>query len=198
VQREFVDSSIIITGDSSIMFCHISLLFCHNSYPLLLFIIYCCFYCRLHAMMREKIGGELVRWNATRFGTVFIFLQSFFDRKDKFKLWMASADWENCKWAGEEDHDFTYDCLTKNKWWTDMEKVLKVVSPIYSVLRLADQQKSVSISSFLPKMMSDMVKIRANLGDDPINKNMCDRLMQVINRRLDYMLNGTLMLAGMW
>jgi hypothetical protein len=41
------------------------------------------FYCRLHAMMREKIGGELVRWNATRFGTVFIFLQSFMDRKDK-------------------------------------------------------------------------------------------------------------------
>ncbi|AQK89249.1 hypothetical protein ZEAMMB73_Zm00001d008234 [Zea mays] len=50
---------------------------------------------RLHAMMREKIGGELVRWNATRFGTVFIFLHSFLDRKDKFKLWMASADWEN-------------------------------------------------------------------------------------------------------
>jgi hypothetical protein len=37
-------------------------------------------------MMREKIGGELVRWNATRFGTVFIFLQSFFDRKDKFRF----------------------------------------------------------------------------------------------------------------
>jgi hypothetical protein len=148
-------------------------------------------------MMREKIGGELVRWNATRFGTVFIFLHSFLDRKDKFKLWMASADWENCKWAGEEDHEFAYDCLTKNKWWSDMEKVLKAVSPIYSVLRLADQQKSVSISSFLPKMMSAMAKIRSNLGDDHINKNMCDRLMQVINRRLDYMLNDTLMLVGM-
>jgi hypothetical protein len=53
------------------------------------------------------------------------------------------------------------------------------------------------MSSFLPKMMSAMAKIRSNLGDDPINKNLCDRLMQVINRRLDYMLNDTLMLAGM-
>uniref|UniRef100_A0A0E0E0N6 Uncharacterized protein n=1 Tax=Oryza meridionalis TaxID=40149 RepID=A0A0E0E0N6_9ORYZ len=34
----------------------------------------------LHAMMREKIGGELIRWNATRFGIVFIFLQSFWDK----------------------------------------------------------------------------------------------------------------------
>jgi hypothetical protein len=54
------------------------------------------------------------------------------------------------------------------------------------------------MSSFLPKMMSAMAKMRANLGDDPINKTLCDRLMQVINRRLDYMLNDTLMLAGMW
>jgi hypothetical protein len=76
---------------------------------------------------------------------------------------MASADWEHCKWAGEEDHDFTYDCLTKNKWWTDMAKVLKAVSLIYYVLCLADQQKSVSILSFLPKMMSVMAKIRVNL-----------------------------------
>jgi hypothetical protein len=42
-----------------------------------------------------------------------------------------------------------------------------------------------------------MAKIRSSLGDDPINKNLCDRLMQVINRRLDYMLNDTHMLAGM-
>jgi len=32
---------------------------------------------RLHDEMKKKIGGELIRPNATRFGTVFIFLQSF-------------------------------------------------------------------------------------------------------------------------
>lgn len=47
-------------------------------------------------MMRKQIGGELVRWNATRFGTVFIFLQSFWDRKDKFMQWMTSKEWEKC------------------------------------------------------------------------------------------------------
>ena len=92
-------------------------------------------------MMREKIGRELIRWNATRFGTVFIFLQSFWDRQDKFKQWMVSDDWEKCVWAGKADHDFTYDCLTSKKWWSQMEVVLKAISPIYSVLRLADQQQ---------------------------------------------------------
>jgi len=42
-------------------------------------------------MMSEKIG-ELIWWNATRFGTFFIFLQSFWDRQDKFKQWMVSDD----------------------------------------------------------------------------------------------------------
>ena len=28
-------------------------------------------------MMREKIGRELIRWNTTRFGTVFIFSRVF-------------------------------------------------------------------------------------------------------------------------
>jgi hypothetical protein len=46
-------------------------------------------------MMKEKIGGELVRWNATRFGTLFLFLQSFWDRQDKFQAWMVSSDWKN-------------------------------------------------------------------------------------------------------
>jgi hypothetical protein len=39
---------------------------------------------RLHNEMKRRIGGEIVRWNATRFGTVFMFLQSLWDRKDKF------------------------------------------------------------------------------------------------------------------
>jgi hypothetical protein len=66
---------------------------------------------RLHAMMREKIGGELIRWNATRFGTVFLFLQSFMDKREKFEAWMISSDWKNSDFKDEEDHEFTTDCL---------------------------------------------------------------------------------------
>jgi hypothetical protein len=30
-----------------------------------------------------------VRWNATRFGTNYMFLESMFRRKDKFMVWMG-------------------------------------------------------------------------------------------------------------
>jgi hypothetical protein len=32
-------------------------------------------------MMRKAIGGELVKWNATRFGTNYMFLDSMYRRR---------------------------------------------------------------------------------------------------------------------
>jgi hypothetical protein len=45
----------------------------------------------LHHMMRSAIGGELVKWNATRFGTNYMFLQSFIRKKEQFIQLMVSA-----------------------------------------------------------------------------------------------------------
>lgn len=79
-----------------------------------------------------------------------------------------------------------------------MELVLKAVSPLYSVLRFADQQKGASISGFLPKMLSSIDDIRGNLSHnpDPRHKLMLDKLMEVIKVRLQYLVNGNLMIAG--
>ncbi|PWZ09673.1 hypothetical protein Zm00014a_025252 [Zea mays] len=76
----------------------------------------------------------------------FLFLQSFWDRQDKFQAWMVSSDWKNNDWRDEEDHKFTYDCLIDRIWWEKVEMVLKTVTPLYSVLRFADQQKNGTIS----------------------------------------------------
>jgi hypothetical protein len=39
---------------------------------------------KLHTMMKNTIGGNLVRWNATCFGMNYLFLESFLRRKDCF------------------------------------------------------------------------------------------------------------------
>jgi hypothetical protein len=70
--------------------------------------------------------------------------------------WMVSNDWKIRAWKDEEDHAFTYDCLTNRIWWSDMDLVLKAITPIYIVLRYANQQKSATIVGFLPKMMTAM------------------------------------------
>jgi hypothetical protein len=38
----------------------------------------------LNIMMRNAIGGELVKWNGTRFGTNYMFLESIYRKRDRF------------------------------------------------------------------------------------------------------------------
>jgi hypothetical protein len=45
---------------------------------------------KIRIMMKNAIGGNLVRCIATRFGTNYLFLESFLRRKDRFMQWMAT------------------------------------------------------------------------------------------------------------
>jgi hypothetical protein len=45
---------------------------------------------KLYTMMKNAICGNLVRLNATRFGTNYLFLESFLRRKDRFMQWMTT------------------------------------------------------------------------------------------------------------
>ncbi|ONM55007.1 hypothetical protein ZEAMMB73_Zm00001d020491 [Zea mays] len=127
---------------------------------------------RLHAMMKEKIGGELVRWNST-------------------------SDWKNNDWRDEEDHKFTYDCLIDRIWWEKVEMVLKTVTPLYSMLRFADQQKNGTISGFLPKMLSAQAEIFAKLKHDKnVKRDFMKKVNEIIKKRTQYLLSDTLMVAG--
>ena len=55
-----------------------------------------------------------------------------------------------------------------------------------------------SISGFLPIMLSSIDDIRGNLSHnpDPSYKLMLDKLMEVINGRLQYLVSDNLMIAG--
>jgi hypothetical protein len=61
------------------------------------------------------------------------------------------------------------------------------------VLCYADQQKNATIARFLPKMMAAMAQIRGNLSQE---KDLLDRIVGVIKKRLKYILDGTLIVAG--
>jgi hypothetical protein len=57
---------------------------------------------QLNTMMRREIGGELVKWNATRFGTNYMFLESIYRKCEGFMQWMAPPGFMQSKWAGTE------------------------------------------------------------------------------------------------
>jgi hypothetical protein len=63
--------------------------------------------------------------------------------------------------------------------------VLKTVTPLYSVLRFANQQKNGTISSFLPKMLSAQAKIFAKLKHDKnVKRDFMKKVNEIIKKKL--------------
>jgi hypothetical protein len=100
-------------------------------------------------MMRQAIGGELVRWNATRFDTNYMFHESMFCHKDKFVAWMSSPGFLESKFSSTQEERYTHSCLFNLTWWDMMQYVLKGVEPLYGFLCFADQDKIPNMSKVL-------------------------------------------------
>jgi hypothetical protein len=95
--REFLDHKTMIKGARRIC----CWLYNHN---------------KLHAMMRQAIGGELVRWNVTKFGTNYMFLESIFRHKDKFMMWMFSLGFLESRFSSTEEGRYAHYCLSSLTW----------------------------------------------------------------------------------
>jgi hypothetical protein len=96
---------------------------------------------QLNAMMRKAIGGELVQWNATRFGTNYMFLDSMYRRRQGFMQMMASPEFQNSKWAHTEEGRFAHFRLSNMDWWDGMKYIIDIVQPVYKLLCFADREK---------------------------------------------------------
>jgi hypothetical protein len=143
--------------------------------------------------MRTRIGGELIQPDATRFGTDFVFLQSFMDSKDKLRQWIVLNEWADSSWSRETDSDYTYDCLISRSWWDDVKWVLDIIRPLYAVLQYADSHKIRALSGFMPRMMAareELLSLFQEGSEDLKN------VMDVVDKRVEDLYSGTLMLAG--
>jgi hypothetical protein len=70
---------------------------------------------RLHTMMKNVIGGNLVRWSVTHFGTNYIFLENFL-RKDRFMQWMATPQLQQPRYLDTNAGKYAYACLSSLSW----------------------------------------------------------------------------------
>ncbi|CAN6303846.1 unnamed protein product [Urochloa humidicola] len=143
---------------------------------------------RLHDEMRRMIGGELIRPNAARFGTVFMFLQSFLDKKDRLQSWMVSKEWKESDFRGDENYEYTQVCLENSTWWRALKWVVDALKPLYLVLRYADTQRTCTLSGFKPRMMAAIHAMEAQLGE---GSSQFRRFMSKVSQRVRNMETNT-------
>ncbi|KAM0905194.1 hypothetical protein ACQ4PT_017532 [Festuca glaucescens] len=147
----------------------------------------------LHDSMKKNVGGELIKPNATPFGTVFMFLESYHQKKDQFRKWMVSDDWKGSIWKSDADYVFAEELLSSNMWWAALEWVLALLEPLYKSLRYADTQKKCTLSGFKKSMMTAIQKMDAHLGG---GSRMFQRVKSKVSTRMEAMQKDTLMVAA--
>jgi hypothetical protein len=121
---------------------------------------------QLNTMMREAIGGELVKWNATRFGTNYMFLESLHRKRDKFMQWMTSPAFFDSKWAKTAEGRFAQVRLSSIEWWEGMDYIIKTVEPIYRMLRFADQDKKLNMGDVVMAYQQMKTELESYFGSN--------------------------------
>ena len=149
---------------------------------------------KLHNMMKKAIGGNLVKWNATRFGTNYLFLESFLRRKDAFMQWMGSSELLNSNFLDSDSGKYAHAALSSLQWWDDLKIVVDSVQPLYAFLRFADSDKSPNFSEVLLRYHMVKMEYETLFKDDRVSY---DKYMEVVNRRMHTFSNDTYFNAGM-
>jgi hypothetical protein len=134
-----------------------------------------------------------VRWNATRFSTNYMFLESMFRRKDKFMAWMSSLGFLESRFSSTQEGSYAHSFLSSLTWWDMMEYVLKGLEPLYAFICFADQDKIPNMSEVLLRFNTSIGVYESLLCDYPTD---LEHYMRVVKPRMGDISNSTFVHAG--
>jgi hypothetical protein len=149
---------------------------------------------QLNHMMKKAIGGELVKWNGTRFGTNYMFLESFHRKREQFMQWMASPEFLQSKWALTEEGRYAHVRLSNIQWWEGLEYIINTVQPIYKFLRFADQDKRPNMCDVVYEYQNCKQELESFFGR---NAQTWNEYRQIMDARIHDVYIGTYVGAGM-
>ena len=151
-------------------------------------------YSGLNNMMRKAIGGELVKWNATRFGTNYMFMESFLRKREKFMQWMGSPEFLQSKWAKSPEGAFAHARLSSMVWWDGLAYIIGTVQPIYKFLRFADQDKRPNMADVVYQYQNCKQELESFFGR---NKHTWREYKTIMDKRISDVYYETYVGAGM-
>jgi hypothetical protein len=99
--------------------------------------------------MKKAIDGNLVRCNVTRFGTNYLFLESFLRRKDCFIQWMPTPQLQQSGYFDSNAGKYAHTCLSSLSWCDNLKRIVESVQSLYAFLRFMDQERIANFSEVL-------------------------------------------------
>lgn len=113
---------------------------------------------RLHNLMRQMIGGDLVRPGITRFATSFLTLASMLKHKNGLKSVFISNEWQQSKFSTSQEGIQAENIILSTEFWNSVEFCLRASQPILIALRIADGDETPAA----PEIMAAMDKAKSH------------------------------------
>ncbi|ESQ30701.1 hypothetical protein EUTSA_v10012177mg, partial [Eutrema salsugineum] len=136
---------------------------------------------------------DIVRPGATRFATCFLTLHSLYEKKAQLKAMFSSDEWHECVHSKSVKGKNVFGIVMSFGFWNAVMGVLKVFSPLVTVLRLADGEKIPSMGFIYGEILEAKKSIIE--AADNLEKNY-KPVFQIIDEKMKGRLDSPLHIAA--
>jgi len=116
---------------------------------------------RVLDLMRNKIGGDLVRPAVTRFATSFLTLASLHKNRSGLRNLVVSDEWHATSFSTTQEGRRVENIILSMPFWNKVELCLRASQPLLVALRIADGDETPAA----PEIMAAMDVAKATIKD---------------------------------
>ena len=122
---------------------------------------------RVLDLMRDKIGGDLVRPGVTRFATSFLTLASMHRHKNALRSLVVCDEWHNLSFSATQEGRRVENIILSAPFWSKVELCLKASQPLLIALRIADGDETPAAPEIMAAMEVAKATIKESLKGKP-------------------------------
>jgi hypothetical protein len=135
---------------------------------------------RILDLMREKIGGDLVRPAVTRFATSYLTLASMYKHKSGLRTMFVSEEWQTNNLAKSAEGKKAESTVLSTEFWKKVEYCIKATQPLLIAMRIADGDETPAAPEIMAAMDIAKKTIKESLADKP---SLRDEVLKYYNER---------------
>ncbi|XP_066316229.1 uncharacterized protein [Miscanthus floridulus] len=122
---------------------------------------------RILNLMKQQIGGDLVRPVVTQFATSYLTLASMYKNKNGLRALVVSEEWHNNPLSLSTEGKRVEDIILSAPFWTKLEYCLKASQPLLIALRIVDGDETPTAPEITAAMDVAKNTIKESLKDKP-------------------------------
>jgi len=150
---------------------------------------------RILDLMRDKIGGDLVRPAITRFATSFLTLASMHKNKTGLRNLVVSEEWQATNFSSTTEGRQVENIILSMPFWNKVELCIRATQPLLVALRIADGDETPAAPEIMAAMDHAKAAIKDSLKDKP---NLLKEVLEYFDKRWENQMEQQLYGAALY